>query len=350
MGALTIVLLFLLGLALTIKGGDFFVDAASWIAEVSGIPKFLIGATIVSLATTLPELLVSLMAAVDGSIGIAVGNAVGSVTANVGLIMGISVIWLATAIHRREQAFKFIMMAAANALLFVSSLSGSLSIPGSVVLLAMFLAFMVESVIGARRAMRADTAEERPAHDRRTVLVNIVKFVLGVAGIVAGARLMVDYGTALARLLGVPESIIGATLVAIGTSLPELVTTITALVKKHRSHAHPAAVQRGLRQGAAHPAAEHPAGHAFLPGAGAARHRADADHRALPPGPGRGHHGGVRRVRGAALLRHRGVRAVSPAPTPAACPSRRRFQTRTAPHPTGPRPRIRGHRHRIRCR
>ena len=235
MGALTIVLLFLLGLALTIKGGDFFVDAASWIAEVSGIPKFLIGATIVSLATTLPELLVSLMAAVDGSIGIAVGNAVGSVTANVGLIMGISVIWLATAIHRREQAFKFIMMAAASALLFVSSLSGSLSIPGSVVLLAMFLAFMVESVIGARRAMRADAAEERPPHDRRTVLVNIVKFVLGVAGIVAGARLMVDYGTALARLLGVPESIIGATLVAIGTSLPELVTTLTALVKKQSS-------------------------------------------------------------------------------------------------------------------
>ena len=235
MSAIAIVLLFLLGLALIIKGGDFFVDAASWIAEVSGIPKFLIGATIVSLATTLPELLVSLMASASGSIGIAVGNAVGSVTANVGLIMGISVVCLASPIDRKAQSFKFIMMAAAIALLTAFSLGGSLSIPGSIVMLAMFLAYMVESVTGARSAMKADTGDEKPAADRRTVIVNLLKFVFGVAGIVIGARLMVDYGTELARLLGVPESIIGATLVAIGTSLPELVTTITALVKKQAS-------------------------------------------------------------------------------------------------------------------
>lgn len=235
MSALVVVLLFLLGLALVIKGGDFFVDAATWIAEVSGIPKFLIGATIVSLATTLPELLVSLMAAAEGSIGIAVGNAVGSVTANVGLIMGISVLCMASVINRRQQAFKFIMMAAAIALLYAFSAGGSLGIVGSVIMLAMFLAYMVESVMGARSAMRADSGDDKPARDRRTVLINAFKFVAGVAGIVIGARLMVDYGTALARLFGVPESIIGATLVAVGTSLPELVTTITAIVKKQSS-------------------------------------------------------------------------------------------------------------------
>ncbi|MBO4299411.1 MAG: sodium:calcium antiporter, partial [Clostridia bacterium] len=189
MSATVVVLLFLLGLALVIKGGDFFVDAASWIAEVSGIPKFLIGATIVSLATTLPELLVSLMASASGSIGIAVGNAVGSVTANVGLIMGISVVCLASAVNRREQAFKFIMMAAAIALLYAFSAGGSLGLFGSVVLLAMFLAYMVESVIGARNAMRGDPGADRPAHDGRAILINAVKFVVGVAGIVAGARL-----------------------------------------------------------------------------------------------------------------------------------------------------------------
>ena len=233
--ALVIVLLFLLGLALVIKGGDFFVDAATWIAEVSGIPKFLIGATIVSLATTLPELLVSLIAAAEGSIGIAVGNAVGSVTANVGLIMGISVVCMASAIDRRQQAFKFIMMAAAIALLYAFSAGGSLGTFGSIVMLAMFLAYMIESVMGARSAMRADSGDERPARDRRTTLVNAAKFVLGVAGIVVGARLMVDYGTRPAELMGVPQEIIGATLVAVGTSLPELVTTITALVKKQAS-------------------------------------------------------------------------------------------------------------------
>ena len=156
MSAAVIVLLFLLGLALVIKGGDFFVDAATWIAEVSGIPKFLIGATVVSLATTLPELLVSLIAAAEGSIGIAVGNAVGSVTANVGLIMGISVVCMASVIDRRQQAFKFIMMTAAIALLYAFSAGGSLGLVGSVVLLAMFAAYMVESVLGARSALRGE--------------------------------------------------------------------------------------------------------------------------------------------------------------------------------------------------
>ena len=235
MSPVVIILLFLLGLVLIIKGGDFFVDAASWIAEVSGVPKFLIGATIVSLGTTMPELLVSLMASASGSIGIAVGNAVGSVTANIGLIMGISVVCIAAAIDRRAQAFKFIMMAVAIGLLLAFSLGGSLSIAGSVVLLILFVAYMVESVMGARKAMRADSGETRPEKDRRTVVTNLVKFFAGVAGIVIGARLMVDYGTELARLFGVPESIIGATLVAVGTSLPELVTTVTAIVKKQSS-------------------------------------------------------------------------------------------------------------------
>ena len=227
MSAIVIILLFLLGLVLIIKGGDYFVDAASWIAEASGVPKFLIGATIVSLGTTMPELLVSLMASASGSIGIAVGNAVGSVTANLGLIMGISVICIAATINRREQAFKFIMMAAAIALLLAFSEGGSLSIPGSVLLLAMFVGYMAESVIGARKARRADSGADKPDTDKKTIITNILKFLAGVAGIVIGARLMVDYGTELARLFGVPESIIGATLV--------LVTTITAIVKKQAS-------------------------------------------------------------------------------------------------------------------
>ena len=235
MSAIVIVLLFLLGLVLIIKGGDFFVDAASWIAEASGVPKFLIGATIVSLGTTMPELLVSLMAAAEGSIGIAVGNAVGSVTANIGLIMGTSVVCIAAAANRREQGFNFVMMVAAIALLLIFSLDASLSLPESVIILVLFVAYMVRSVLSARSAMKADSGEEKAPKDKRTVVTNILKFIAGVAGIVIGARLMVNYGSALARLFGVPESIIGATLVAVGTSLPELVTTITAIVKKQAS-------------------------------------------------------------------------------------------------------------------
>ena len=87
-----VIALLLLGIVLIVKGGDLFVDAASWMAEVSGIPKLIVGATVVSLATTLPEQLVSIMAAVQGKTDMAVGNAVGSVTANVGLILAVSVL------------------------------------------------------------------------------------------------------------------------------------------------------------------------------------------------------------------------------------------------------------------
>ena len=235
MSAVLIVLLFLLGLALTVKGGDFFVDAASWIAEVSGIPKFIVGATIVSIATTLPELLVSLMAASRGSIGIAVGNAVGSVTANVGLIMALSLIFMPAVIRRRSYAFKLCLLAVSILALYLFCMSGQLSIPAAAVLLAMFVAFMAENLYSARHQHEAASDSERPAKDHRTVRINIIKFVLGAAGIVAGAQLMVDNGTAIAALLGVPDAIIGATLVAIGTSLPELVTTLTAIAKKQSS-------------------------------------------------------------------------------------------------------------------
>ena len=235
MQAIWIILLFLLGLALTVKGGDFFVDAASWIAEVSGIPKFIVGATIVSIATTLPELLVSLMAASRGSIGIAVGNAVGSVTANVGLIMALSLLFMPAIVRRREYAFKLCLLVLSILLLFLFTLSGQLPIPAAIVLLLLFAVFMAENILTARRGHAVPDAANRPARDAKTVRVNIVKFILGAAGIVLGAQLMVDNGTAIATLLGIPDAIIGATLVAIGTSLPELVTTLTAIAKKQSS-------------------------------------------------------------------------------------------------------------------
>ena len=235
MNAVWIILLFLLGLALTVKGGDFFVDASSWIAEVSGIPKFIVGATIVSIATTLPELLVSLMAASQGSIGLAVGNAVGSVTANVGLIMALSLIFMPAVVQRKEYAFKLCLLVTSILLLLLFTLSGQLSIPGSIVMLALFVAFMAENLFSARRQHTAVSADEGPARDKKTIRVNIAKFVLGAAGIVLGAQLMVDNGTAIAALLGIPDAIIGATLVAIGTSLPELVTTLTAIAKRQSS-------------------------------------------------------------------------------------------------------------------
>lgn len=229
------VILFVMGLFLIIKGGDLFVDAASWIAEVSGIPKLIIGATVVSFATTMPEMLVSVFAAVDGKVDMSIGNAVGSVTANLGLIMAVSVLFMPAVIRRMDYLPKSLIMIAAAAIIVVGGFSGSVSVPCSVLLLAVFAAFMVENVRSAVLAGRQTEETARVKPEGGEVFSNILKFAIGAVGIVVGAQLLVDNGSALARLIGISERIIGVTLVAVGTSLPELVTTLTSIVKKQSS-------------------------------------------------------------------------------------------------------------------
>ena len=231
------VFLFLVGMVLTIKGGDFFVDAASWIAERSGIPKLIIGATIVSLATTMPEMLVSVMAAVQGKVDMSIGNAVGSVTANLGLIMALAVVFMPGVIRRKDYLLKSILMLAASAIIVLCGLTDSVSVAMCAVLLVIFAVYLWDNVHEAHRTIRLngqqpDRAAAAQETGRRVVLVNIAKFVGGAAAIVLGAQLLVDNGSTLARLAGISERVIGVTLVAIGTSLPELITTITAISKK----------------------------------------------------------------------------------------------------------------------
>ena len=232
-----VLLLFAAGLLCIIKGGDLFVDAASWIAEASGIPKFIISATVVSFATTMPEMLVSVFAALQGNADIAVGNAVGSVTANVGLIMCVALICMECAMTRKQFGVKACLLLAAILALFGFTRDGQLSVLESVLILVIFVGFLVESLIAARQEQGSElpAQEERPKIDKKTVLLNIGKFLLGAAGIVLGAQLLIDNGSALARMLGVPDAVIAATMIAIGTSLPELVTTLTAIKKKQAS-------------------------------------------------------------------------------------------------------------------
>ena len=226
------VILFVIGIFFIVKGGDIFVDAATWIAEATGIPKFIIGATVVSFATTLPELLVSAIAATQGKNDMAIGNAVGSVTANVGLIMSISILCIPAVVKRKEVAFKGFLMVGAVAALFAFTQSLSLSIWQSIIMIVIFAVFMVENIISGKASMSADTDDEKPEINAKTVISNVAKFIIGAVGIVVGADLLVDDGTVIATHLGVSEAIIGVTIIAVGTSLPELVTTITAIVKK----------------------------------------------------------------------------------------------------------------------
>ena len=233
----SVLLLFTAGLVLIIKGGDLFVDAATWIAEASGIPKFIIGATVVSFATTLPEMLVSVFAALEGNADIAVGNAVGSVTANTGLIMCLSLVCMNCAMTRKQFGVKAGILLVTIVVLFGFTRDGQLSVFESAVILVFFAIFLAENLIAGRREQENEASESdaRTKIDAKTMAINIAKFVFGAAAIVLGAQLLIDNGSALARMLNVPDSIIAATMIAIGTSLPELVTTITAIRKKQSS-------------------------------------------------------------------------------------------------------------------
>ncbi|MGD9560320.1 MAG: calcium/sodium antiporter [Oscillospiraceae bacterium] len=265
------ILLLAIGLLLIIKGGDVFVDAASWMAEKTGIPRLIIGATVVSLATTLPEMLVSFIAAGGGKVDMAIGNAVGSVTVNIGLIMGIALICIPTAVRRRDYLLKSVLMLGAALILMAFGFTGTIGLVPNVLLLVIFVVAMWDNVHQARLAMKsqlppAPEAAGQKADDGaiayivakkpaaacggeavlgaavargkttgREVAANLAKFVLGAAAIVVGSQLLVDNGSALALLLGVPERIIAVSVVAIGTSLPELVTTLSAIAKKQCS-------------------------------------------------------------------------------------------------------------------
>ncbi|WP_426350580.1 calcium/sodium antiporter [Alloiococcus sp. CFN-8] len=226
---------FAIGLVAIIKGGDYFVDAASWASEASGIPKFIVGATIVSLATTLPEIIVSSMAAYNGSVDMAIGNSIGSIIANTGMILAISIIFMPVVFDRSKLIIKAVLFMVIIAALGILSMSGQLTLGKSLVLFALFGFFIYENIKSARELDEDSTESYSVPKDRKTVIINIIKFVVGTLGIVIGSRLLVNNGTELAIIIGIPESVVGLTAVAIGTSLPELVTTINAIIRKEFS-------------------------------------------------------------------------------------------------------------------
>ncbi len=231
------ILLFVVGLVLLIKGGDWFVDGATGIAHRFHIPEILIGATVVSIGTTLPEVMVSATSAVIGHGEIAYGNAVGSVICNTALIAALTVAIRPTPVDRKSfRTPVFFFFGAAVFYMAVAYITGQFSRLVGCILLAGFVAYMAVTILQTKKnpAVVADTGEDSESCGNSTPK-NIVLLIIGAALIAVGARLLVDNGTKIAQELGVPESVIALTFVALGTSLPELVTAITSLVKGHGS-------------------------------------------------------------------------------------------------------------------
>ena len=234
------ILLFIVGLVCLIKGGDWFVDGASSMARKFHLPELLIGATVVSIGTTLPEVMVSTMSALSGHGEIAYGNAIGSVICNTALIAAITIAVRPGPVDPETLRIPVAFFYIAAAIYCVAAYAmGRFTRPMGLIMLAVFLAYMIVNV----RSMKADAEEtqesEVPAakagKEEKDVSMGkiLLLLVAGAAFIAVGANLLVDNGTLIAQAFGVPESVIALTFVALGTSLPELVTAITSLAKGH---------------------------------------------------------------------------------------------------------------------
>ena len=226
------VLLFLVGLLCLIKGGDWFVEGASALARRFHLPELLIGATVVSIGTTLPEVMVSTMSAVSGHGEIAYGNAIGSVICNAALIAAITIAVRPGPVDPKTLRTPVAFFFAAAAIYCVAAYGfGKFTRPMGLVMLALFVAYMAANVAQMKQAPAPAEGPVETAEAEMTMAKTLVLLVAGAVLIAVGADLLVDNGTRIAQELGVPESVIALTFVALGTSLPELVTAITSLVK-----------------------------------------------------------------------------------------------------------------------
>ncbi len=229
------ILLFALGLVLLIKGGDWFVDSATGIAKKFHLPDIIVGATVVSIGTTLPEVMVSTTGALQGQSSMAYGNAIGSIICNTALIAAISVTCTPGPVNTKTMKLPVIFFFTSAAVYCVAAyVFGTFPQWLGFLLLAGFLLYMILNVRhGLKHPNEAEL--ETTSEKDRALWFDLLLLVIGAAVIAVGANLLVNHGTAIAQNLGVPETVIALTFVALGTSLPELITTITSIRKGHAS-------------------------------------------------------------------------------------------------------------------
>ncbi len=234
------ILLLALGLVALIKGGDWFVDGATGIARRFHLPEILIGATVVSIGTTLPEVMVSAGAALQGSGSIAYGNAIGSIICNTALIAAVTIAVKPAPAAGKTLIFPVSFFFGAMALYAVGSyVLGEFPRWIGFALLALFVVYMTLTVLRMKNAPAslevAPAGEPDEQENSAPLLKNIILLVIGAALIAIGADLLVDNAIIIAEKCGMSEKVIALTIVALGTSLPELVTAITSLIKGHGS-------------------------------------------------------------------------------------------------------------------
>lgn len=222
-------LLLALGFVLLVKGADWFVEGAAGIADKLGIPQLVIGLTIVAMGTSAPEAAVSITAALQGTADITVGNVVGSNIMNILVILGLSSAITSIAVAKTTVRYEIpIMLFITGLFLALGAVDGALSLVDGILLWVCFLGYLGYMFLMTKKGlMEAEEAESA----NRPVWLLVVMGVVGMALIVLGSDVTVDAATALAKMFGMSERFIGLTIVALGTSLPELFTSVIAAKK-----------------------------------------------------------------------------------------------------------------------
>lgn len=223
-------IMLIIGFAMLVKGADWFVGGASDIASKFHVSQLVIGLTVVAMGTSLPEAAISISAAVKGSAGIAIGNILGSNIMNIALILGITALITPLAMQKTTRMYEIPIVIASTAVLgFMGLRDNIVARFEGLVLLALFAAYLVYTFKVAANA--AEEPEEQKEKRNRDIKLVILMTVIGGAGIALGANLTVDGASGIARAFGISEDVIGLTIVAFGTSLPELVTCVAAGLK-----------------------------------------------------------------------------------------------------------------------
>lgn len=221
------IVLLVVGFVLLIKGADWFVDGSSAVAARFGIPQLVIGLTIVAMGTSAPEAAVSIAAAINGNAEITIGNILGSNILNILIILGISSVITALAVAKSTIRIEIPFMIVITGVLLLQGLDGSIGLVDGIVLLALFAAYLAYLFVMAKK----DKDNQGEEIQQLSVVKSIVFIVIGLAMIILGSKVTVDAASAIASAMGLSERFIGLTIVALGTSLPELFTSVSAARK-----------------------------------------------------------------------------------------------------------------------
>lgn len=229
------IILFSLGLILIVKGGDYFIDSSIHVARISNLPEILIGTTIVSLATTAPEAIVSITASLKNYTQMSVGNSIGSIIFNTGLILGISNFIRPSKVKGNFTKLKSLMLIVFFSIFLMMSNDRIINHIDALILLVFLIIYILFDLLVIKHKKTLPIKNNKVSYYKKDYIKILFLFVIGIIGIFFGSNLLINNGIIIAKFIGVPEAVISLTLIAFGTSLPELTTALTALKKGHSS-------------------------------------------------------------------------------------------------------------------